>query len=254
MHAEKAHPKQNLSFWQIKSHDQKKLFQAYPQSNVSSYSPSYAHNQYHPQQQPQQQPPQPAYQQQQPTNQSYHQTPSNYQNYQNYGQQQNYPAPRQQQLQQQYQPQQQQYTNPDPTYMRQSTPSYLPPPPTNPVNKASCTTAFAGGLAVGNKPFNRPQYSNQQPAQVYSNKSPSPSPRYLQQPPNPVQSPEPVPGRWGPVKAATPVHSGYVQPQYNQRESYPNPSSANVNQYQQQVQSIFIGAFNERSRCQLNPN
>lgn len=78
---------------------------------------------------------------------------------------------------------------------------------------ASCTAAFTGGVFVGNK----------HQAQAQS-----------QHPPN-----------WSHVQPPKPVHSGYVQPQYNQQSSQPyyqsEPAYAvNQNQYQpQQVRLCF---------------
>lgn len=94
--------------------------------------------------------------------------------------------------------------------------SYLPTQQST--KPPSCTTAFTGGISVGNK------------AQAHS-----PSQSQAQNFPN-----------WSHVQPSKPVHSGYVQPQYNQQSSQPyyqsEPAYAvnqnqNQNQYQPQVRS-----------------
>lgn len=91
--------------------------------------------------------------------------------------------------------------------------SYLTSPQQN-VKPPSCTAAFTGGISIGNKA--QDQAKNQ--------------------------------GNWSHVQPPRPVHSGYVQPQYNQQSQPPfqnEPAYAvNQNQYQpQQVQSSFIYFF-----------
>ncbi|XP_055315458.1 putative mediator of RNA polymerase II transcription subunit 26 isoform X2 [Sitodiplosis mosellana] len=97
----------------------------------------------------------------------------------------------------------QDFNSPDPTYLRQSTPSYLPTQQQS--NKPpSCTAAFTGGISVGNKA--QAQAKNQ--------------------------------GNWSHVQPSRPVHVGYVQPQYNKQSQPPfqnEPAYAvNQNQYQPQ--------------------
>ncbi|XP_031620161.1 putative mediator of RNA polymerase II transcription subunit 26 isoform X3 [Contarinia nasturtii] len=148
--------------------------------------------------------------------QSYQQSPSS-----------NYPQSGYQQHQHQHQPpyQQQQYQQPayqqgyqgpiseksqypDPTYMSQSTPSYLQTQQN--IKPPSCTAAFTGGISVGNKAQSQAQ----------------------SQAPN-----------WSHVQPSRPVHSGYVQPQYNQQQSsqpsfhqseLSTPYAVKQNQYQPQ--------------------
>lgn len=153
-------------------------------------------------------------------------SPASYHPNQSYQQQHQRPSVQyQREISQQSQyPSAQQFTSPDPTYLRQTTPSYLPPPAAQSGTKPpSCTAAFTGGLALGNRAVNKPQFA---PSQARS----SASPHYH---PASVLSPEPIPqGRWSHVKTATPVQSGYVHPQ-----SYQNQTSPNVNPYQAQVRS-----------------
>lgn len=195
----------------------------------------------------------PAHQQQQQQyhNGGYSNQPSypqtQYQSYQQpQSQSQSYPHPQQQQYQQQppsnYQrqishqsqyPSAQRFTNPDPTFLRQTTPQYLQPGSQERGKSPSCTTAFSGGISVGAKPPVANPYSN--PLDNFE----------VSVPPH---------GRganargWSHVNKPTPVQSGYVQPQYNQRplqqqqyvQSNPDKQSVLVtNTYTYQVRTHF---------------
>lgn len=122
------------------------------------------------------------------TNQSYHQPASE-------------PIYKRQISERSQYPTNQTFAEPEPTYMKQQTPSYLQSPP--PAKPSSCTAAFSGGIPVGQKkPF----------------------------------APD---NRWSHVTPAQPVRSGYVQPtQYNQSPStqYHQTQPYDNNQYQYQSQ------------------
>lgn len=105
-------------------------------------------------------------------------------------------------------PTNQTFAEPEPTYMKQQTPSYLQSPP--PAKPSSCTAAFAGGISVGQKKPCAPD------------------------------------NRWSHVTPAQPVRSGYVQQtQYNQSPStqyhQSQPYDHNQYQYQSQPQPQQVG-------------
>lgn len=171
--------------------------QSYQQSPTSYPQSGHQHQQHQ----------QSAYQQQQHHQPVYHQ-----------GEQSGRVEPSQQQQAYQHQifnkyqyPSAQDFNSPDPTYMKQSTPSYLQSQQQT-IKQPSCTTAFTGGISVGNK------------AQSQAANNPS---------------------NWSHVQSSRPVHSGYVQPQYSQQPPFHNPNEStspyavNQNQYQHQQQQTY---------------